>query len=85
MTVKEVYTGASYQLSSAAEQTTQIVAMPTDDEQTENYPAEVEFSNEYDGRHNGGSGVVNTFYKDGDTIGWENDGDGGVKADEKME
>ena len=59
--------------------------MPTDDEQTENYPAEVEFSNEYDGRHNGGSGVVNTLYKDGDTIGWENDGDGGVKADEKME
>ena len=85
VTVKEVYTGASYTLSSAAEQTAQIVAMPTDDEQAGDYPAEVEFSNKYDGRHNGGSGVVNTFYKDSNTIGCENDGDGGVKADEKME
>ena len=83
--VKEVYTGASYKLTTEAEQTTAITANPnsdkkalgeeeTDGDGTEPYePASVSFTNSYDGRQNGGSGVVNTFYKNGEKVDWRND------------
>lgn len=64
VTVTESYTGSSYQLVSEKDQQATIVA-------EEMVP--VEFVNEYDGGHNGGSGVVNRFYKDGETVDWEND------------
>lgn len=56
VTVTEVYSGASYKGTSASPQPATIVA--TDDEDT---PASVTFTNEYDDRLNGGTGVVNHF------------------------
>lgn len=58
VTVTEVYSGASYELTSDGTQQTVIVADNTVD---------VSFENTYDHRNNGGSSVVNRFtYNDGD-------------------
>lgn len=54
VTVKEVYSGASYELDSNEEVTAKIVA----DEE-----AHVGFSNEHNGKMNGGASVVNHFTK----------------------
>lgn len=68
VTVTEAYSGASYKLVSDNDQKTTIIA-----QEEEGNPVSVSFVNEYDGGQNGGSGVVNRFYKDGGTLGWEND------------
>lgn len=59
--VTEVYSGASYQAVTELRQTTVIAA-----EGEGQNPALVHFENEYDGRPNGGSGIVNHFkYENG--------------------
>lgn len=84
VTVTERYTGSSYSLTTEASQTATITANPSSDgkalgeetfqEEDETYiPASVSFTNTYDKRQNGGSSVVNTFYKDGTTVNWKND------------
>ena len=71
VTVKEVYTGASYKLTTEAEQTTTIKAAPDEGDYE---PASVSFTNTWDeGKKNGGTGVVNTFYREDGTINWRND------------
>lgn len=78
VTVTEAYTGSSYKLVSDNDQQTVIVASKDVTDSTERVEsAEVSFVNEYDGGHNGGSGIENRFYKDGESIGWENDLRGG--------
>lgn len=78
VTVTEVYSGSSYKLVSENDQKTVIVASKDVTDSSEAIEAaEVSFVNEYDGGHNGGSGVENRFYKDGESIGWENDLRGG--------
>ena len=58
VTVTEVYSGASYELTTEA---TQHAVIAADD------IAGVSFENEYDHRNNGGSSVVNRFtYNEGD-------------------
>lgn len=56
MTVTEVYSGASYEATTAPEQTAVIVA-----DGQEGSPAQVSFGNQYNGKLNGGSSVVNQF------------------------
>lgn len=78
VTVTESYSGSSYKLVSENDQQTVIVASKEVTDSTEIVEAaEVSFVNEYNGGHNGGSGVENRFYKDGESIGWENDLRGG--------
>ncbi len=60
VTVKEVYSGASYTVVSADTQTATIVA---------NEVASVAFTNDYDDRHGGGGAVVNHFANSEDE-GW---------------
>ena len=62
VTVTEVYSGANYSLAStsAKDQETFIVA---------DAAVSVNFINEHNGGQNGGSGIVNNFYKNGETIG----------------
>ena len=63
VTVTEVYSGASYSLASANNQTATIIA------QKEGVnPVSVSFTNTHNGGQNGGSGVVNHYYKNGETI-----------------
>lgn len=59
VTVKEVYSGASYKLTSANDQKTTIVA--TDRGATNTTPASVSFTNDIDDNMNGGYGVKNNF------------------------
>lgn len=83
VTVTEVYTGASYSLTTDATQKPTITANPNSDwkvtggdkpAELEPYtPSSVSFTNTYDKRQNGGSGVVNTFYKNGEIVDWRND------------
>ena len=56
VTVTEVYTGASYKLTSEASKETVIIA-----DGEPGAPATVDFSNTYDGYLNGGNGIVNSF------------------------
>lgn len=80
VTVTEEYTGSSYKLVSGNDQKATIVAKNDVTDSTEHVEsASVSFVNEYDGGHNGGSGVVNNFYKDDKSIGWRNDLSGGDK------
>ena len=65
--VTEIYSGASYKLTSANGQTATIIA--NDETGSEKKPvageiAEVTFTNEHDGRTNGGYGVKNNFKLD---------------------
>lgn len=61
VTVTEIYSGASYTLTSDASKTVTIIA-----NEEEGAPATADFSNTYDDRMNGGNGLVNTFtYDDG--------------------
>lgn len=64
VTVKEVYSGASYELASAESQETDIIANPEKNSEVEFRPAEVSFTNKHDGRTNGGYGVRNNFKLD---------------------
>ncbi len=61
VTVTEVYSGASYQVTTDPVQTQRIVA---DD------IVSYEFENTYDGRLNGGCGIVNAFTYDSESEGW---------------
>ena len=61
VTVKEVYSGASYKLTSANDQKTTIVAT---DRGSTNTPASVSFTNDIDDNMNGGYGVKNNFKLD---------------------
>ena len=65
VTVTEVYSGGSYKLTSDGSSTVTIVA-----DEEEGAPATVEFSNTYDDRHNGGTGLVNHFEYNTETGGW---------------
>ena len=56
VTVTEVYTGASYELTTAASQTLTVIA-----EGEAGNPGTVAFANTYDGENNGGASVVNHF------------------------
>ena len=56
VTVKEVYTGAAYELTSAATQST-VILSPDDPAA----PAGVSFTNDYDGSGKSGHGIVNEF------------------------
>lgn len=59
--VTEIYSGASYSLTSDASQKVTIIA-----DEEEGAPVSASFSNTYDKRLNGGNGVVNSFaYEDG--------------------
>ena len=58
VTVKEVYSGASYEVVSDPEKTTTIVA---NDPDHPGAAASVDFTNDYDERLNGGTSVVNHF------------------------
>lgn len=69
VTVTEIYSGASYTLTSANDQQTVIIA-----KEDEGNPASVSFTNTYNGGQNGGSGIVNRFYKDGESVGVEAEG-----------
>ena len=65
--VTEIYSGASYKLTSANGQTATIIA--NDETGSEKKPvageiAEVTFTNEHDGRTNGGYGIRNNFKLD---------------------
>ena len=82
MTVTEVYTGASYELTSDGVQTVTILANePGDTPETgegaepdqapeATGPVTVTFENTYDGRLNGGTGLVNTFSYNAETGEW---------------
>lgn len=59
--VTEVYSGASYKLTSANDQTVTIVAT---DRGSTNTPASVSFTNDIDDNMNGGYGVKNNFKLD---------------------
>ena len=59
VTVKEEYSGASYKLTSANDQTTKIIA--TDEKGA---PVSVSFTNDVDDNMNGGYGVKNNFKLD---------------------
>ena len=56
VTVTEVYSGASYELTTAASQTLTVTA-----DGEEGNPAAVSFANTYNGENNGGASVVNHF------------------------
>lgn len=56
VTVTEVYSGASYELTTAQSQTLTVIA-----EGEEGNPASVSFANTYNGENNGGSSIVNHF------------------------
>lgn len=56
VTVTEVYTGASYELTTAASQTLTVIA-----EGEDGNPGTISFANTYDGENNGGASVVNHF------------------------
>lgn len=56
VTVTEVYSGASYELTTAASQTVTVIA----EGETGN-PVTVSFANTYNGENNGGSSIVNHF------------------------
>lgn len=65
--VTEIYSGASYKLTSANGQTATIIANDEDESENEAIAgeiAEVTFTNEHDGRINGGYGVRNNFKLD---------------------
>ena len=61
VTVKEVYSGASYKLTSADDQRATIVAT---DRGSTNTPASVSFTNDINNNMNGGYGVKNNFKLD---------------------
>lgn len=61
VTVTEVYSGASYKVTTDASVTKEILAETAVD---------ITFENTYDSRLNGGSGIVNSFTYDSETKGW---------------
>ena len=83
VTVTEIYSGASYTVTSEAEKTTVIKANEkydsTKQDSEEAIPegetnvivSSVEFTNTHDGRTNGGSGVINNFKYDGSEWRWD--------------
>ena len=62
VTVTEIYSGASYKLTTEASMTKEIRA---------GEEAQVYFENTYDYRFNGGSGIVNSFIYDSQTQEWQ--------------
>lgn len=62
--VKEIYSGASYKLTSANDVTATIVANDEKEAGQVGETAVVSFTNEHDGRTNGGYGVKNNFKLD---------------------
>lgn len=61
VTVTEVYSGASYKVTTDAAKTVKILAEEA---------VSTDFENTYDNRLNGGSGVVNSFLYDSETKEW---------------
>lgn len=64
VTVKEIYSGASYKLTSQNNVTATIVANDEKEAGQAGETAAVSFTNEHDGRTNGGYGVRNNFKLD---------------------
>lgn len=64
VTVKEIYSGASYKLTSQNNVTATIVANDEKEAGQAGETAVVSFTNEHDGRNNGGYGVKNNFKLD---------------------
>lgn len=64
VTVKEIYSGASYKLTSQNDVTATIVANDEKEAGQAGETAVVSFTNEHDGRTNGGYGVKNNFKLD---------------------
>jgi len=73
--VTEIYSGASYKLTTDAEQTTTIISDEMLAEDPELGMAEVSFGNTHDDRPNGGNGIVNSFSYDGGQWTYEASGD----------
>lgn len=83
VTVTEIYSGASYTITSEAEKTTVIKANEKYDStrpdsmgaipegETNVIVSSVEFTNTHDGRTNGGSGVINNFKYDDSEWRWD--------------
>lgn len=63
--VTEIYSGASYTLTSDGSYTVTIIA-----DGEEGAPATVDFSNTYNYEFNGGNGIVNSFLYDSETDSW---------------
>lgn len=61
VTVTEIYSGASYELTSAPSQTVVIVAGSEDTDSQESAAVHVSFTNKYNDKLNGGASVVNHF------------------------
>lgn len=71
VTVKEIYSGANYTLTSDVAETVVILADPAETEQELlEGPVEVYFANTYDGRLNGGTVRVNSFTFDSEQNTW---------------
>ena len=64
VTVKEIYSGASYKLTSQNDVTATIVANDEKEAGQAGETAEVSFINKHDGRTNGGYGIRNNFKLD---------------------
>lgn len=64
VTVKEIYSGASYKLTSQNNVTATIVANDEKEAGQAGETAVVSFTNEHDGRNNGGYGIRNNFKLD---------------------
>lgn len=68
VTVTEIYSGASYKLESESSVNVTIIADATEEEEVE--VASADFKNTYDGKLNGGNGVVNTFKYNNGSFEW---------------
>lgn len=66
VSITEVYSGASYELTSDAEETATILA-----EGEEGAPVSAAFFNTYNQKLNGGNGVVNSFVYNGNDKSWD--------------
>lgn len=75
-TVTEIYSGASYTLTTAPSQTAKIIA-----EGEEGSPVSVSFTNTYDERMNGGASIVNHFTNTDGVWDWQQQTDSTVTVE----
>lgn len=75
-TVTEIYSGASYTLTTAPSQTAKIIA-----EGEEGSPVSVSFTNAYDERMNGGASIVNHFTNTDGVWDWQQQTDSTVTVE----
>lgn len=75
-TVTEIYSGASYTLTTAPSQTAKIIA-----EGEEGSPVSVSFTNTYDERMNGGASIVNHFTNTDGVWDWQQQTDSTITVE----